>query len=96
VCSGLQRGYHFKLVKDKVMIGRSGRGQQWDLMLQDRAVSRPQAQIARTPEGYVLTDLNSANGTLVNGKEITAPHVLKEGDVITFGETAIVFRIGSG
>lgn len=94
--SELQRGFQFKLVKDKISIGRSSRGQQWDLMLHDRAVSRPQAQIEHLPEGFVLTDLQSANGTLVNGQEITAPYILKEGDAITFGEVVLVFHSGSG
>jgi pSer/pThr/pTyr-binding forkhead associated (FHA) protein len=95
ICSGPGKQAHFDLIKDKMTIGRAGRGQQWDLMLQDRAISRPQAQIARQAEGYVLTDLGSANGTLVNGAEISEPHVLKDGDAITFGETVLVFHAGS-
>jgi pSer/pThr/pTyr-binding forkhead associated (FHA) protein len=96
IASGPGEKTHLELVKEKMTIGRAGRGQQWDLMLQDRAVSRPQAQITCQAEGFVLTDLGSANGTLVNGVEISSPYVLKDGDAITFGETVLVFHAGAG
>ena len=96
VGSGPQRTVRFDLVKDKTVIGRAGRGQQWDVVLQDRAVSRPHAQITREAEGFVLTDLDSANGTLVNGEAIFEPHTLSDGDAITFGEAVVIFRAGTG
>ncbi len=96
VGSGPQRTVRFDLAKDKIVIGRAGRGQQWDFVLQDRAVSRPHAQITREAGEFVLTDLDSANGTLVNGEAISEPHTLSDGDVITFGEAAVIFRAGTG
>jgi pSer/pThr/pTyr-binding forkhead associated (FHA) protein len=94
ICSGGGKQSRFELINNKVTIGRAGGGKQWDLTLQDRAVSRPQAQIACQDDGYLLTDLGSANGTLVNGTEISAPHLLKDGDAIVFGETVLVFHAG--
>ncbi len=94
VQDGPQKGTRFELTKTKMVVGRQDRTHQWDIVLQDRAVSRPQAEIVREANGFVLTDSNSINGTLVNGKEISQPHLLKEGDAITFGETILIFRSG--
>lgn len=95
VHSGPQRGLRFEIATDRVVIGRAGRGQQWDLVLQDRSVSRPHAQIVREADGFVLTDMQSANGTLVNGEEIVEPHRLSNGDVILLGEMVLVFQEGT-
>jgi len=96
ISTGTQRGARFDLVKERMVIGRAGRGESWDILLQDRAVSRPHAQIVRDTDvdEYTLTDLDSANGTLVNGQAITESQALKDGDPILFGEDILIFRIG--
>ncbi len=94
VQSGPQKGVRFELAKSKTTVGRRDRTRQWDIILQDRAVSRPQAEIEREANGFLLTDSSSVNGTLVNGREISQPHLLKEGDAITFGETILIFHTG--
>jgi pSer/pThr/pTyr-binding forkhead associated (FHA) protein len=94
VSSGPQEGAVFPLDKPKMVIGRAGREQRWDIMLSDRSVSRPHAQILRVDEDFVLTDLGSANGTLVNGEAIQEAAPLKNGDAITAGETQLIFRTG--
>ncbi|MFQ6101777.1 MAG: ATP-binding cassette domain-containing protein, partial [Anaerolineae bacterium] len=38
-----------------------------------------------TPQGHVLTDLNSTNGTFVNGRRLARPHLLQQGDVVQIG-----------
>ena len=57
--------------------------------LQD--VSRRHAEITRMANGYVLKDLNSPNGTFVNGGRIRE-HVLENGDRVTIGGSAFVFE----
>ena len=52
----------------------------------DLDVSSRHAAIVRQPQGFVLQDLGSRNGTFVNGKRVTADTVLRAGDVIGFGE----------
>ena len=94
ISSGTQRGVSFDLVKEKTVIGRSGRGKQWDISLSDRAVSRPQAQVTREGDNFILVDLDSANGTLLNGEMLSEPHFLKDGDAVTFGEMVLIFRSG--
>jgi pSer/pThr/pTyr-binding forkhead associated (FHA) protein len=95
VSSGSQRGLVIDLTRERMVVGRSGRGQQWDIVLLDRAVSRPHAEILRQGEGFVLKDLGSANATLVNGVALTGPHELIDGDAITFGEAVLIFRAGA-
>jgi S1-C subfamily serine protease len=51
----------------------------------DLDVSSRHAAIVRKPEGFVLQDLGSRNGTFVNGKRIDADTLLQDGDVIGFG-----------
>lgn len=83
-------GTRFELVKD---VNTLGRGQGWDICLHDRAVSRPHAEIRRQGDDFVLIDLGSANGTLINGKRIAEPQTLAEGDTILFGEYPLNFVI---
>jgi S1-C subfamily serine protease len=51
----------------------------------DLDVSSRHAALVRKPEGFVLQDLGSRNGTFVNGKRITADTLLHDGDIIGFG-----------
>jgi pSer/pThr/pTyr-binding forkhead associated (FHA) protein len=55
-----------------------------DIVVASTEVSRRHAQIAPSPDGYVLTDL-STNGVLVNGVRISQRQVLGRADVIRIG-----------
>jgi DNA-binding response OmpR family regulator len=59
-----------------------GRWEDNDVVVDDRWVSRNHARIRREGERYILEDLGSRNGTLVNGRHITDPTVLADGDRI--------------
>jgi S1-C subfamily serine protease len=52
----------------------------------DLDVSSRHASITHVAQGFVLKDLGSTNGTFVNGKRVEADVLLKDGDVIGFGE----------
>lgn len=65
------------------------------LVLRDPRVSSRHARLLSSPEGWVLEDLNSRNGSFVNDQRITRTR-LHEGDVIRFGQTAFAFQIGVG
>lgn len=56
------------------------------------SVSRTHARIRATPASVVIEDCGSRNGTLVDGKKITAPHVLVDGSTVTFGSERATFR----
>ncbi|MCZ7646668.1 MAG: ATPase, T2SS/T4P/T4SS family [Planctomycetota bacterium] len=53
--------------------------------------SRVHARVARMGEGFMLEDMGSSNGTLVNGARI-ASHPLKHGDQIQIGATVLVYE----
>jgi Protein of unknown function (DUF3662)/FHA domain len=75
-----------ELLKERVVLGRS---READVRISDLNVSRKHAEVRQRGEEYVLVDLGSTNGTLLNGKRVDrAP--LKEGDVITLGSTDVV------
>jgi len=59
-----------------------GRWQENDIALDDRWVSRYHARVRREEEQYVVEDLGSKNGTLVNGRRIAGPTALADGDEI--------------
>jgi predicted component of type VI protein secretion system len=74
-------------IEDELLLGRSA-GPSGNLG-GDATLSRRHARIQRTPEGLLLEDLGSHNGTLLNGTAIVAPVVLAAGDRIEVGETTL-------
>ncbi|HEY7124923.1 MAG TPA: FHA domain-containing protein, partial [Ktedonobacterales bacterium] len=81
----------FGLDKDEFTIGRLSTG---DIVLQDdRSVSRRHAVIRRSNAGYVIEDLQSNNGTYVDGERIQYPFVLHNGQSIKVGDHELTFKI---
>ncbi|MCL4275270.1 MAG: FHA domain-containing protein [Anaerolineales bacterium] len=58
-----------------------GRDPGCDIQVQDRQVSRFHVRITPTPEGVIVEDLGSKNGTNHNGTELSAPVMLQDGDL---------------
>ena len=69
---------------DKRRVAFLGRSSECQLVLADDTVSRMHAMIARAGDRFVLTDLESTNGTMVNGRPIKQAQV-RAGDRITLG-----------
>jgi peptidoglycan hydrolase CwlO-like protein len=65
---------------------RIGRGNDNELVLDTKHVSRYHAVLLAGPVNTTIEDLNSTNGVYVNGKRITR-QVLKDGDRVTVGKT---------
>jgi DNA-binding winged helix-turn-helix (wHTH) protein len=59
-----------------------GRWEDNDVAIQDRWISRYHAEVHREKDRYIIRDLDSKNGTLVNGQRIAAPVALADGDEI--------------
>jgi hypothetical protein len=78
----------FDLNKQIVRLGRMA---DCDVVIPDPGVSRHHAEIRRTEDGFVLHDLGSTNGTMVNEATI-GERELEEGDRITIGHTVLEFR----
>jgi len=64
-----------------------GRAPDCDIVIDDKIVSRLHARIERQGHHFLLVDLNSANGTFVNGYRINQPYHLQDNDVISLGES---------
>jgi hypothetical protein len=69
-----------------------GRDQRCDLYIADMTVSRLHARLDRGPDGWLLCDLGSSNGTRVNGWRLRAAVPVRPGDLITFGSAVFVLR----
>jgi FhaA, N-terminal domain/FHA domain len=82
-------------VKERISLASSpvtvGRLSINDIVLGDSNVSRRHAEFRSDGGQWVLTDLGSTNGSLINGKPVTQRQ-LKDGDRLTFGSTDLVFR----
>jgi pSer/pThr/pTyr-binding forkhead associated (FHA) protein len=78
-----------------VLVGRGGPEEEHPPevdLAQDESVSRRHAEIRRTMDGYMITDLASTNGTWVNGKRIVPgePIGLKDGDRVAVGRLSVL------
>jgi len=78
----------FPLAKGQAMT--IGRRDDNDITIENLAVSGHHAKIDSVGDGYLLTDLQSKNGSFVNNQNVTS-HWLKHGDVITVGKHTLVF-----
>jgi len=81
----------FNLEKGMINIGRSKEN---DIVIDNIAVSRKHAQIERQEgSGFVLRDLQSSNGTFLNGVQIDAnDHELRDGDIIGLAKFEILVK----
>jgi hypothetical protein len=81
--------------KDRISITRApatiGRLSNNDVVLSDSNVSRRHAELRQDGGRWMLVDLGSTNGTLVNGK-LAKEHALDDGDRLTFGTSEMLFR----
>lgn len=69
-----------------------GRGATTDITIWDVRASRAHARIAKRGDGYEVADLNSSNGTLLNGDPLDmTPRPLSPGDRIRIGATVLQF-----
>lgn len=89
-----QDGTQYPITRPATTIGR----EECDLLLlQDDQVSRQHAKVEQQGNALVLTDLDSTNGTYVNGVRLQAPYTLQPGDVIQIGGSALtVYAEGEG
>ena len=78
---------HIKLRRPIITIGRHLES---DIILDDSSVSRQHVQLRWRYDRFILLDLGSKAGTLVNNKLISQ-HMLKNGDVIRLGHTALIY-----
>jgi pSer/pThr/pTyr-binding forkhead associated (FHA) protein len=95
VTTGPQEGNTIPLMLSKITVGRATSKANWEVALQDPSVSRPHAKLELVDTTWIVYDMGSANGTLVNGTPVNEKgRPLRDGDILTFGATLVLFRAG--
>jgi pSer/pThr/pTyr-binding forkhead associated (FHA) protein len=91
ICNGEFEGMVYELSAEETLIGRNPTT---DITLLDENISREHAIVLQDESDghYTVEDLQSTNGTKVNGKGIRA-HKLVEGDEIQIGHTVFRFEV---
>ena len=83
-------GQVFELNRPVITVGRDISN---DFVINDAEVSRKHARLALEGDRYTLEDLNSTNGTYVDGQRLIGPHLLAAGEIIMFGDNVgVVFE----
>jgi pSer/pThr/pTyr-binding forkhead associated (FHA) protein len=90
--AGTLAGQRWELREKTTRIGRDPAA---TISIQDASVSRLHAQITRQVSGYYLADLESSNGTQLNGEEVSEPRRIGAGDLLCFGEVCLRCADGS-
>lgn len=85
----LPSGQRITLGDETVTVGRLS---ECTVPLNDQNVSRRHAEIRPNRGRFVVVDLGSTNGTMVNGTRIHGETVLSDGDIISFGSTYVRFE----
>lgn len=84
---GPDKGRAYQGLESVAVIGRSSE----QVQLSDTSASRRHAEIRPEDGHWVLVDLESANGTFLNGRRVGDPLPLQNGDQIRVGNTLLVF-----
>lgn len=87
VIRGNDQGVKIELDADRLCIGREASN---TIQLHDQEVSRQHAEFHRAGKKYLLIDLDSSNGTFVNGTKV-GQHELVSGDQVQMGTTLMLF-----
>ena len=88
---GPHAGGVFALDRESAVLGRHP---ECDIVLDSGAVSRQHAKIERVDNKFFIEDMQSRNGTYVNGRQIRERHLLSDQDRITLCDVVMVFDDG--
>ena len=88
VRSGAMKGKHIPI---RVPIVNVGRAEYNDIVLSDDSVSTTHAKLQRREGIWVVVDLESTNGTLVDGERVRGEAPLAPGAYVRFGEVQTLF-----
>lgn len=73
-------------ISGPIVIGRAPGA---DIVIADDFISSQHARVLPSGDGALLEDLNSTNGTILNGTRVTSPSLLDEGDEIELGTVTL-------
>jgi pSer/pThr/pTyr-binding forkhead associated (FHA) protein len=83
-------GRRYVFDQAEVVLGRTPEN---DVVVPDDGASRKHAKISQEGEGYQVEDMNSSNGTRVNGQPLTKPLTLRDGDLVQIGDVKFKFGV---
>lgn len=81
---GPDAGRVYELHEDVIQIGRGSKN---NIVLDDNDVSRNHCRLVRQADDYSILDLDSTNGTFINGQRVNSNRVLHNGNLIELGDT---------
>ena len=87
--AGAQKDKAYYLQANRIILGR---GEEADIPVQDIKASREHAELVRQGDHFILTDLKSQNGVVVNDHKISQV-TLKNGDYIIIGQTVFKYDV---
>lgn len=93
VLDGAQANQHWTMNEDQMILGRD---ETCDVPLAERQISRQHIRIFRDGTRYFVEDLQSKNGTWVNGQRLEGIRELSDGDEIHLGLAVRIQFLGSG
>jgi hypothetical protein len=89
ITSGSKAGTEFPLASDPITIGRSSDS---SLVIRDDYTSTHHARLMLWHDDWMLQDLDSTNGTFLNGKRVTVPTKVPLNTPVKIGATSFEFR----
>ena len=90
VVAGVHRGKTFRIDQSEIIVGRAMEN---DVQFPDRSVSRHHCRIAKNGRSWWIEDMESTNGTIIDGAPILARRELHHGDMIVAGFSKFVFQM---
>ncbi|PZE26013.1 FHA domain-containing protein [Curtobacterium sp. MCBD17_028] len=89
VTDGAREGMEMPLGRGPITIGRASDS---NVVIRDDYTSTNHARLDLRPEGWFITDLDSTNGTFLDGQRVSAPMPVRERTPITIGTTTFELR----
>jgi pSer/pThr/pTyr-binding forkhead associated (FHA) protein len=77
-------GAIYELEDSEITIGRGSKNQ---IVIRDNEVSREHCRLVRLMDDYEVVDLNSSNGTFVNGQRVVGTWLLQPGSIVELGDS---------
>jgi len=71
-----------------------GRAPDCDVAVRDILLSRRHLRLQPSDDGWMVQDLQSKNGSVLNGERLRSPRVMRDNDVVRFGRSKIIFHAG--